>query len=386
MEGVSVSYFQLSDINHISGSTNHRFNSIVAEWEKADGIIFGTPVYTYGPPSYVYELIENIALWRRTARNLKIKPIGFVVQGGGAYNGAEITCQVLLNLCLSVGCTPISGDMPGFSQGVIGQITDQGEVDSRLLEGVRRLAVRVLEMAQIFSLGEITDYQPINLLGVLAGTGNEEIRTTFIKTVFSKAQQHYGSALKTKLFDFNNSTVSPCMACSQYCARDFECFYHDGMQEFRQLWLNADGILWAANSESSGIDTKLVAAIDRMNQIRFESFFNQKSKHMSRFLKVVCLFDFNKHTDLSEITTQFIQNSSLLYQNILLPEDGCRKYHSPIDKNGDLWDDNTFNSFTNHFIGNIARLKTGVVSMATGLSDEYFPSRHEFTQIDRCPG
>jgi len=367
-------------VETISGSVcGDNFEEAAAMWLKADGIILGSPVYSYGPPSEVYAFFKYLRsfLKAKGAETSLPKPIGLISQGGASYSGAEENANLLQALVLSVGCAPVSGDMPGFSQAVIGQVNDQGDVDQSLLDGAAGLAVHVVEMVDILDAGKDPRAIDVRLLVVTAGTGSAPELT---ESVFNGAAQAPNCNLITDVFHFVGNEIAPCKACTQYCSKDLECIYDDGMQEFRAKWLLADAVVWLVGADEFGIDPGLIATIDRMNQTRFEILFATGQPLMPRYVKSVGVLASGNRPERIASAVRFLRQAAVLYQNVLLPQDGlggCGIWPDQLDSL--LADASQKAAELGMLSVKLAScLKSGLAAQSESLPAAYFPSKVKY--------
>ena len=108
------------------------FEELTEMWLRADGIIWGAPVYTFGPPAQVRSWMDRFGeIFFQNARDSGIplsrftKPTGVMVQGSSRFGGQEITAQSFLEHIVMEDCIPVSGDMPHSDQGVLAQVVDK---------------------------------------------------------------------------------------------------------------------------------------------------------------------------------------------------------------------------------------------------------------------
>jgi multimeric flavodoxin WrbA len=303
------------------------FEPLAAQWLQADAILLGSPVYTFAPPAPVLAFFERLRALQRANPGVYFSPVwpqavGIIAQGGSEYGGAEVCAQHLLAACQSVGCIPVSGDMPGFSQGVIGQVPDGQPAPDRLRDGAARLADRAAELARILSAGRNFSPAPIKVLLVTVGatpgdSGGEQLQSAADMIRETLAALPYETELER--FDFLDQLVIPCGACTDFCSSTAECQFIDGMQRFRSLWFSAGAAIWLVGSGAGSSAANFQAAIDRMNEVRFEAYLAGGKKPMRRHLAVAAGI-ISGHDPLDAgLTWQRIRHISLLYQNLILP-------------------------------------------------------------------
>ncbi len=135
------------------------FDDFVAMWRRADGIIFGVPIYHMGPPSQVKAALDKLGeihfalLKGKYPRFLKAG--GAIVQGGVRYGGQEVVIQQLIAHFMLMNCLPVTGDMPESYLGVGGFAPDTEYLkkDEVAKENAYSLGRRVTEVAKIIKAG-----------------------------------------------------------------------------------------------------------------------------------------------------------------------------------------------------------------------------------------
>ena len=377
----------IPSIERVMGSVSEDNLSEIAElWLQADGIILGAPVYTYGPPAPLYRFFEELKSLQaeRLGGFQHPKPIGLISQGGAAYSGAEQNSSTLQALALSVGCTPVSADMPGFSQAVIGQVPDGSAVDQALLQGAANLGSHVADLIDILEAGKDGKPGSVRLLVVRAGKGCPE---ELLESIHAGAKQGSPDDLDWDMFDFSGMEIAPCLACTQYCSGDFECIFDDGMQEFREKWLPADGVIWLVGADECGIDAGLVSAIDRMNQIRFETHFGSGQSGMPRYLKAAGVMAVGSEPLQIGESVRFLRQVGVLFQNVVVPQN---LKGGP----GLVWDDSAGVSpdaqLRAENLGlEVAKLagclKSGLDVLSESLPAVFFPSKSKYGLLEKRP-
>jgi multimeric flavodoxin WrbA len=138
------------------------FPGFMEAWLKADGVIFGAPVYHMGPPAQVKAAIDrlgNVLFTHLGGQMVRFNKVcGAVVQGSSRWGGQEITAQFLVEHFLTMNCLPIAGDKPGPYLGAIGHAEKACKRDSILadefaLRAARNMGKRVAETARIVQAG-----------------------------------------------------------------------------------------------------------------------------------------------------------------------------------------------------------------------------------------
>ena len=135
------------------------FDEFAAMWLRADGIIFGTPIYHMGPPSQVKAALDRLGEIHFSSKDGRYprfcKVGGAIVQGGVRYGGQEVVIQQLIDHFLLMNCLPVTGDMPESYLGVGGFAPDTEYLrqDRVARETAYSLGRRVAEMAKVVKAG-----------------------------------------------------------------------------------------------------------------------------------------------------------------------------------------------------------------------------------------
>ena len=122
--------------------------------------------------------------------------------------------------------------------------------------------------------------QEVTILGIAGSprAGNTEI---MVQEALAGAAQVPG--VETRFFSFHRRRFRPCMGkCWKYCARHGDCCFKDDFQEFFELWLAADGILFGVPVYHMSVPAQVKAAVDRLGNVLASYFGND----LPRFSKV----------------------------------------------------------------------------------------------------
>ena len=122
--------------------------------------------------------------------------------------------------------------------------------------------------------------QEVTILGIAGSprAGNTEI---MVQEALAGAGEVSG--VETRFFSFHRRHFRPCLGqCWKYCARHGDCCFKDDFQEFFELWLAADGILFGVPVYHMSVPAQVKAAIDRLGNV-LASYFGDD---LPRFSKV----------------------------------------------------------------------------------------------------
>ena len=358
------------------------FQELAQLWQEADAILLGAPVYTFGPPAPLAAFFERMRTTQEYTDAFQRKPVGILAQGGASSGGVEITAQVLMEQVLSLGAIPVSGDMPGASQGVLGQVGDGESPSESMRHAAKRLATRVVELTHLLHAETLEPAAPLQLLVVVDAPRLGE-------TAHRAAQEAIDSArdrqhVDTTIFDAAGARIAPCLACTEHCSANLECVYQDDMQRFRSGWLAADAVLWVIETDRGGPSANLRNAIDRMNQMRFEAFFATGQAHMPRYLQAVGTLLIGREPAGMGKAAQYLDHTTLLYQCVPVRDPLAAEGSSIVLRSGETWPPQartTARQLGEAVIDMAARLRAGV--LAGGWPDEYYPSSTQWGGSDR---
>lgn len=120
----------------------------------------------------------------------------------------------------------------------------------------------------------------IRLLGVIASPRKSSSSETLINEALRGVED--SGTTEIQVFKFHNKKINFCLACRK-CRQENRCFPHnDDFQEFFEMWVAADALLYSLPVYHMGIPAQLKAAIDRLGNVLF-AINNRK---LPRFSKV----------------------------------------------------------------------------------------------------
>lgn len=419
------------------------FAELTEKWLRADGIIWGMPVYTFGPPAQVRSWMDRFGeVFFQNARDkgrplLRFaKPTGVMVQGSSRFGGQEIAAQAMLQHIIMEDCIPVSGDMPPSDQGVLAQVVDKTtpENDQDLLHAAYRMGVRVAEMTKIVKVGKLSLasalpdvywYSKTQLGDVCVPTKerllaqeapeaayidllrSEDVRVKILAINGSpripkrsnsqllldaaKAAVAEHSGVEIVEYSFARKKIAPCRMCISYCSQHEECVNKDDFQEFRSKWLGSDGIIWSVPIYHMGPPSQVRAALDRMNELRFQTKRAHNATQYPRLCKAGgTIVQGGTRYGGQEITQQFFLHHFLLLQCVPVTADMPESYlgvcaHGP-SREALLADKSAFHlsgSLGNRVTEMAKIIKAGLMLTQDSLPDEYFPSLEKMGLCER---
>jgi multimeric flavodoxin WrbA len=418
------------------------FEKLTELWLRADGIIWAAPVYTFSPPSQVRSWMDRFfeIVFQNCQGNGKpfhrfLKPTGVIIQGSSRFGGQELTAQSMLEHVVMMGCIPVSGDMPHSDQAILGQVIDKTtpEHETGLLNDSFRMGVRVAEMTKLIKLSKLAlasslpdDYWysqtvvgeverptaaslnadearyldlmemndiPISIFTINGSPRAPKISSSQILLDAAKAGAQTLTNVDFTEYSFYRQDIDPCRMCIVYCSKHEECVILDDFQEFREKWLGSDGALWGVPTYHLGPPSIVRAALDRMNELRFQTSRKHQQTQYPRLNKPVgVMVHGSSHFGGQEITQQFFLHHAMLLQCLPVTSDLPETYYGVGAKVSSreslLRDEETLNQC--HIQGlRVAEMtkliKAGLILTQDSLGNEYFPSKEKMGLIERRP-
>lgn len=418
------------------------FEKLSEMWLRADGIVWAAPVYTFGPPSQVCSWMERFGevlfqiMRDKNGPPLRfLKPTGIIIQGSSRFGGQELTAQAMLEHVLRMDCLPVSGDMPHSDQAVLGQVIDKTtpEKDSNLLRDAFRMGVRLAEMTKFMKLSKLAVASSLPDVYWYSKTNLGEVERPSLSTLNVEDRRYLdlmrmedlpvsifaingsprppkGSSSQILLdasksgamqipgiefleYSFFQQDIDPCRMCITYCSKHEECVMVDDFQEFRGKWLSSDGVLWSVPSYRMGPPSIVRAALDRMNELRFQTSRNHQQTQYPRLNKPVgVVVQGGSRFGGQEITQQFFLHHSMLLQCLPVAPDQTDSFLGVSaqvrDRETLLGDVELLKQCTSQGL-RVAEMtkivKAGLILTQDSLGDEYFPSKEKMGLIERRP-
>lgn len=161
----------------------------------------------------------------------------------------------------------------------------------------------------------------VSILGIAGSprAGNTEI---MVREALAGAERV--SAVQTHFFSFHRRRFAPCVGtCWKYCAREGTCCYQDDFQEFFDLWLGADGILFGVPVYHMSVPAQVKAAIDRLGNVLASHY----GDGLPRFSKVCGALTQGMDTfGGQELTLQYLLSHFVLMNCLALSGDLLKSY------------------------------------------------------------
>lgn len=420
--------------------TEDDFQQLTEMWLRADGIIWASPVHTFGPPSQVFAWMERfgeVFMQNMRDKNMPymryLKPTGLLIQGSSRFGGQEITAQSLQEHSLLMDCLAVSGDMPHDDQGVLAQVIDKTspQGNDELLHSAYRMGVRVAEMTKLIKLGKLAIASSLDdcywysrsQLGLVERPTQENLtkkEAAYLDIIKSNdvhtnlmtinASPHPSKRSHSQIlleqakigaqkmgavdfldYSFAGKSIGPCRMCIQYCSKNEECVLTDGFQEYRSKWLNSDGVIWSVPIYHMGPPSGVRAAIDRMNELRFQTSRAHKQTQYPRLMNAGgVIVQGGSLYGGQEITQQFFMHHFMLLQCLPVTADMPESYLGVAGRVRSQKEAEEHEYIMRlsvslgQRVADLAKIKKAAMILAQDtLPDEYFPSREKMGLIER---
>jgi multimeric flavodoxin WrbA len=137
---------------------------LAVSWTKADGIIWGIPLYAFGTASQPRSFIDRFGEMNFQAKWPDQKPwwrfstpVGQIISGPSDHGGFDMEALGVMSHQILINAIHVPGDNLASDLGVLGRFDADETVADRpdLQEAARRLGVRVTEMAKFLSVGKL---------------------------------------------------------------------------------------------------------------------------------------------------------------------------------------------------------------------------------------
>ena len=152
-------------LKHTKCVTKDAMAELAEAWTKADGVIWGMPIYAFGTPSQPRSFIDRFgemifqtkwperAPWWRFAT-----PVGQILNGPSDHGSFDMEAVGVMSHQILVNAIHVPGDNLASDLGVLGRFNEGETLADRpdLQESARRMGVRVTEMAKFLTIGKLS--------------------------------------------------------------------------------------------------------------------------------------------------------------------------------------------------------------------------------------
>ncbi len=126
--------------------------------------------------------------------------------------------------------------------------------------------------------------------------------------------------VETDLFEVARKKISHCTSCYK-CMERGRCVIKDGLVEFSDKWMAADGILWGVPVFHMSVPSQVKALLDRFGNMLIWHYLKQ-GREVPRFCKAVgVLTNGASRYGGQELTLSYLINSAVLHKGIVVPGD-----------------------------------------------------------------
>ena len=190
------------------------------------------------------------------------------------------------------------------------------------------------------------------------------------------------SDVEIKTFEFTGKTIHGCRGtCSPYCMKNGCCSQKDDLQEFLDLYLWADGIVWAVPTYHAGPPAQVKAALDRMGNV-MSTYFKMKLPRFNKACGIIVTG--SSRYGGQEYVVDFMIHSITTTRNLVVGGEspkanmGVVGYASTWEP-GSILEDIASLEASVEMGKNVALMakviQSGIEEVAPELSDRYFPER-----------
>jgi multimeric flavodoxin WrbA len=126
--------------------------------------------------------------------------------------------------------------------------------------------------------------------------------------------------VETQLYQLAGKKVHHCISCYK-CLETGECVFKDDLQEFIQIYLLADGIIWGAPVYHMSVPASMKALLDRLGNLVLCHYLHQ-GEIMPRFSKACGAVTTGGHRyGGQDLVLSFLVNSCIMENNIAVSGD-----------------------------------------------------------------
>jgi len=126
--------------------------------------------------------------------------------------------------------------------------------------------------------------------------------------------------VETDLFEVAGKKISHCVSCYK-CMDKGQCVIKDGLYEFSEKWMAADGILWGVPVFHMSVPSVVKALLDRFANAAMWHYLKQ-GREVPRFCKAVgVLTNGASRYGGQDLTLSYLANSAILMKGIVVSGD-----------------------------------------------------------------
>ncbi len=192
-------------------------------------------------------------------------------------------------------------------------------------------------------------------------------------------------------YSFTRKKIVQCQGCTGQCFANEECIIQDDFQAFRDIWLQADAVIWSAPVYHMGPPSLIRAALNRLNEVAYQTSQKHGQTSLPRSNLVVgAIIQGGSRFGGQEITLLWFIKHTLQWRGIWVSADMPESYHGVAHHTTtpeDLLSNKSTLEQTHALVQRVVEMakivKAGMLLAGDSLPDEYFPSQKKVGVIER---
>jgi len=163
--------------------------------------------------------------------------------------------------------------------------------------------------------------KPLKVLGILGGPRQGSCHYFLEQAVSVLEDLPFPTELES--YSLRGKQMQPCIACHKCTTNGGVCILKDQFEELRQLWINADVIIYAFPVFAQGVPGQLKCFIDRLGN----SFYGKYEVGSMRHMKAIVPLTVGAHLfGGQELAMNQIIQHAILLNSIPVAGDGPNSY------------------------------------------------------------
>ena len=191
-------------------------------------------------------------------------------------------------------------------------------------------------------------------------------------------------------FDFNGKMMAPCKGCVEYCQKNKTCVTEDSFQELTEMWLRADGIIWAAPVYTFGPPSQAFSWMERFGEIFMQNMRDKDMPFMRYAKPTGIMIQGSSRFGGQELTAQAIQHHAMVMDCIPVSGDMPHANQGVLGQVLNKTTPETVDELLEAAYSMGVRvaemtnlIKLGKLAIASSLEDCYWYSRTQLGEVDR---
>jgi len=217
----------------------------------------------------------------------------------------------------------------------------------------------------------------INILGINGSPRSKSNTAIILDRALQGAASVSGVRVET--YTFCDKNFSGCKAtCMAYCMKNGQCMIKDDFNQFMELYLKADGVIWAAPVYHVGPPAQVKCVMDRLGNVLF-SYLRGESPRLNKACGAIV--QGSSRWGGQELALQVFINHFVLMKCVPVAGDMPNSYfgvagHAPTWKPGSICEDKLALMTAKNLgirVAEMAKiLKDGIEQQRKKLPDAYF--------------